>query len=74
MNKYNPNATCCKCGFEHITVEFMPERKEVFPPFYYGGGTTITVQKEHIRRKCCNCGYSWKEEPLNKDCGGENAP
>lgn len=53
MEKYSSYRDCPKCGMIHPKDEFVPE---------------IAEQKveEHILRTCRNCGYSWKESPIDR--------
>jgi hypothetical protein len=68
MKPYNKNAKCPKCNFEHIKTEYIPSHINLL---YYKIDMPVNKEdykiKEHILRTCCNCGYSWKEKPLDKD-------
>ncbi len=61
--EYNPDATCPKCHFGHITTTYKP--KLYFP---------VPLFSECLERTCPNCAYKWlekvqkeKERCLEKD-------
>ena len=67
MKIYNKNIGCPKCG-EKITRDLynngLPNQQTIdaigYPPQNF-------TPEESIIRKCSNCGYSWKELPLNNN-------
>jgi hypothetical protein len=56
---YGSVGYCVKCHQVPAWAKYHPE------PFIYGEGNAMEF--EHIRRECCNCGYSWNERPLDWD-------
>ena len=69
MKKYDSNAECKKCGHGGIDdkhIEYSPARIAWadYPTFEKVKFTEIP---EHIVRTCRNCGYSWRESPVDGD-------
>lgn len=54
MNKYNQDSNCPKCDSKASAL-------------HYHARTTYPVADEYIKRTCVNCGYIWRETPLDKD-------
>lgn len=55
LPKYNPAATCPKCGFAKIETKY---REATSGPFQLGSS-------EYMHRSCPNCGFAWNEAPLD---------
>jgi len=65
MKDFNPNIKCPKCGHEEVKVyhmekvrfssDYLREYKEDGDP----------VLKEHLRRECLRCHFSWPENIIN---------
>ena len=58
MNTYIKGAACEKCGERGASSDFIPAEIEF--------EEEAEAEAEHIERVCQNCGYIWKEEPLDE--------
>ncbi len=52
MKPFDRNATCPKCGGEHVSFEYQA-RYQGWP------------EDAHMKRKCVECGHVWPEAPLD---------
>ena len=73
MKKYDPEATCVKCGCANVQDVFSDAESQascnMANNFNKMAGRHITPREprpEHIERTCNNCGYSWDEMPMDK--------
>lgn len=73
MKKYDPDATCIKCGYGGIEDEHRNTESQAFCDMANSlarAANCLAVSRdpipEHIARTCKNCGYSWREKPLDK--------
>lgn len=64
MKKYNSGAACIKCGCRKINDV---HQKKYLKGLYLATPPAAAWVPEHINRTCNNCGFSWNEEPLNKE-------
>ena len=67
MKKYDKNGTCIKCGYGGIAdvhkQKWFPSKKD--QTTVATCGIELKSRPEHISRTCKNCGYSWRERPLD---------
>lgn len=50
MKKFDPNATCIKCGNDMIDATYVPR---------------VHAHEEYLRRSCSFCGYTWNSHTLD---------
>lgn len=68
MKKYDNNAKCKKCGHGGIDdehIRYSPARL-AWADYPTKEKVKFTEIHEHILRTCRNCGYSWRESPVDK--------
>ncbi len=74
MKTYDKDGTCIKCGYGGIEDVHQDAVSEAYAKALTGfdrafvrGAVTIPRKPipEHIFRTCKNCGYSWREKPLD---------
>ena len=53
---------CKKCGCTNIRTTWFDEIKAGSKVM----GIKIEPRDGHLLRECMNCGYEWKDEPLDK--------
>ena len=68
MKKYDSNAECKKCGHGGIDDKHFKEiiRRNCWEPGVSKYEICGSSPPEHIARTCRNCGYSWREMPVNE--------
>ena len=54
MKLYKKETKCIKCGHKFAFDTW----KDIILP-------TMKIHFDTISRKCCNCGYTWNEKPLD---------
>jgi ribosomal protein S27AE len=62
--KYDPNATCPKCGGKAIATIFCKGLYSSCPIYFQG------VCGDHLDRACLRCHYQWVEETLDAPASG----
>jgi len=66
MKKYTGFATeCKKCGSDETADHY--DSGKILVPGFLGISTVQKLEPEYIRRTCMNCGYTWKEAPLDSE-------
>lgn len=61
MNKFNPDATCPKCGHDKIASTWKDGDEE------YKIDRWVVVLPERIVRRCEQCSFTWDELPIGKE-------
>jgi hypothetical protein len=65
MNKYDPNATCPKCGSGDIWSHYYESwRYSADAP---KGGAYNSLEAPIMARGCRNCQHKWDERPLDAE-------
>ena len=63
LPRYNPEATCCKCGHNEITSRYHREGATLRDcGLHQYKGECPKIEQEHIYRCCRRCGWDWQEE------------
>ena len=72
MKQYDKGGTCIKCGYSGIEDVHMDEVSQAYADALnrihrtiFSVGNPNQPCPEHIARTCKNCGYSWREKPLD---------
>ena len=72
MKKYDKNGTCTKCGYGGIADVHKDAESQAYCNMvnnFAKMGSILAVPREpipeHIARTCKNCGYSWREKPMD---------
>jgi hypothetical protein len=50
---------CIKCETPAASTLFVPSQQ-----VKNFGGAVVAETSEHLLRRCCNCGFEWKEATL----------
>lgn len=64
VKQYQEIPKCSKCGFSSIKTKYIGVGQYHNSDFFEWTGNlydNCQEKREHLHRRCCNCGYSWIE-------------
>jgi len=69
MKPFDPKIKCPKCDFSQVQVTYMQKVEFLYSGDYLRRYTEYEnpILKEHLRRQCFRCNFSWPENIINKN-------
>ena len=72
MKDFDPNAKCPKCGYEEINTNYFEKVEWVSSCDTCRTYNGKQVVKEHLKRMCTRCHFTWPENILKEKLDENN--